>query len=281
MANRKIAFSYYGGKFKHLDFLLPLFPSDAIHFVDVFGGSASVLLNLPKKYPIQTYNDLDGNVVNFFRVLRENTTELIYQLKYTPHSREEYMAACEATLGDSMDPIERARLFWVRITQSIRPIVRDEKKHPTWKISHTESYGSHTSRINNKFDGLYDIAERLMDVSIENLPAIELIQEYDRDGVLFYCDPPYVHKSRNSKHVYPFEMTDDDHVELHSVLSSCRGRVVLSGYQNELYQELYQDWDCIKDKPKKIPSSIGNSVGQECAWLNFELSAKQQELFQQ
>ena len=88
---RLIAFSWYGGKYSHLNWLLPLLP-EAHHYCEPFGGSAAVLLNR-KPSPIETYNDLDGEVVNFFRVLREEGDALIDSILFTPYSREEYVKA--------------------------------------------------------------------------------------------------------------------------------------------------------------------------------------------
>ena len=86
-SKRMIAFGWYGGKFSHLDFILPHIPRNASHFCDVYGGSAVVLLNLPK-YPVETYNDLDSELVNFFQTLRNQGPKLIKAISLTPFSRE-------------------------------------------------------------------------------------------------------------------------------------------------------------------------------------------------
>ena len=91
---RKIAFGWYGGKFSHLDFILPNIPLDAQHFCDVFGGSAAVLINR-QPAPVETYNDIDSELVNFFRTLRDDSTELLRAISLTPFSREELARACE------------------------------------------------------------------------------------------------------------------------------------------------------------------------------------------
>ena len=85
----KIGFGWYGGKLSHLDWLLPLLPTDAHHYVEPFGGSMAVLLN-KKPSPMETYNDLDGDLVNFFRVLRNREEELQRKLSLTFYSRQEY-----------------------------------------------------------------------------------------------------------------------------------------------------------------------------------------------
>lgn len=95
---KHIAFGWYGGKYSHLDWLLPLLPP-AQHYCEPFGGSAAVLLNRAPA-PVETYNDTDSEVVNFFRVLRQHKDELIYAIGMTPFSREEYVLAIQ-TNGSS------------------------------------------------------------------------------------------------------------------------------------------------------------------------------------
>jgi len=108
-----IAFGWYGGKFSHLEWLLPLLP-ECHHYCEPFGGSAAVLLNRPPS-PVETYNDLDGEICNFFRVLREQKEALVEAIGLTPFSREEFAIACE--LDASLQPLERARRFYVRARQ--------------------------------------------------------------------------------------------------------------------------------------------------------------------
>ncbi len=111
---RKIAVGWYGGKFSHLDFLLPHIPSDAGHFCDVFGGSAAVLLNRPPS-PVETYNDLDSELANFFEVLRDDGEALIRAIGLTPFPRADLARACDPENGP--DRRERARRFFVRARQ--------------------------------------------------------------------------------------------------------------------------------------------------------------------
>ncbi|XQQ06065.1 MAG: DNA adenine methylase [Leptolyngbya sp. IPPAS B-1204] len=103
-----IAFGWYGGKFNHLNWLLPLLP-DVTHYCEPFGGSAAVLLNR-KPAPVETYNDLDGEVVNFFRVLRDSQEELIRAIGLTPFAREELRIAAEEPI-EGLTELERARRF--------------------------------------------------------------------------------------------------------------------------------------------------------------------------
>ena len=115
VTSRKIAFGWYGGKFSHLDWLLPLLPYTH-HYCELFGGSAAVLLNREPS-PVETYNDIDGEVVNFFRVLRDQKDKLIEAIGLTPFSREELsIAVSQPTNG--LSDLERARRFFVRARQT-------------------------------------------------------------------------------------------------------------------------------------------------------------------
>jgi DNA adenine methylase len=111
-----IAFGWYGGKYSHLDWLLPFLPRTK-HFCEPYGGSAAVLLNREPS-PIETYNDLDGDLVNFFRVLRNKKEELIEKIGLTPFSHEEFSRAIAEKNNTSLSDMERARLFYVRARQA-------------------------------------------------------------------------------------------------------------------------------------------------------------------
>jgi DNA adenine methylase len=260
-----IAFGWYGGKYSHLDWLLPLLPP-ATHFCDVFGGSAAVLINREPS-PVETYNDIDGEVVNFFRVLRNQKETLSEMIGLTPFSREELALACslEADLTD----LERARRFFVRARQ-VRTGLAQTASAGRWAhcvLTSRAGMAGAVSRWLGSIENLSLIAQRLLRVQIENAPAIEVIRRYDSPETLFYCDPPYVHSSRGDSRAYGFEMTDDDHRTLAQTLHGVQGQVVLSGYHNELYAELYADWHCIEASPK-----MAHSVKQErteVVWMNF------------
>ena len=114
-SKRLIAFGWYGGKFSHLDFLAPLIPDDAQHFCDVFGGSAAVLMNVGP-FPVETYNDIDSEIVNFFQTLRNQGSKLVKAIGLTPFSREELLQACEPATG--LSRLERARRFYIRARQT-------------------------------------------------------------------------------------------------------------------------------------------------------------------
>ena len=113
--SKMIAFGYYGGKFSHLDFILPLLPTHFTHYCEVFGGSAAVLINRPPA-PVETYNDLDGEVVNFFECLRDHGKELVRLISLTPFSRVELVKALSP--ATELAKLERARRSFVRARQT-------------------------------------------------------------------------------------------------------------------------------------------------------------------
>ena len=262
---RKIAFGWYGGKFSHLDFILPHLPENCGHFCDVFGGSAAVLINRAP-VPVETYNDIDSELVNFFRVLRDHSEELIRAVALTPFSREELVIACGPANG--LSRLERARRFYVRARQT-RTGLAQTSSEGRWAhcvLTSRAGMAGAVSRWLGAVEHLPEIAQRLQRVQVENAPAIEVIRRYDTEDTLFYVDPPYVHRTRGDAKAYAFEMADRDHEELAEVLSGVRGRVVLSGYRNSLYDRLYAGWRRV-DAPEKTCHSV-RTKRQESLWIN-------------
>ena len=266
---KKIAFGWYGGKFSHLNFLLPHLPTDAAHFCDVFGGSAAVLINR-EPAPVETYNDLDSELVNFFATLRhpEHGERLLREIALTPFSREELELAC--TPECDLDTVERARRFYVRARQTRTGLAQTSSKGRWAQCVLTSRSGMSgaVSRWLGAVEDLPPIADRLMRVQIDNAPALEVIQRYDTPDTLFYLDPPYVHDARGDKHAYYGEMSDFEHVELANLLSQINGRAAISGYRCDLYDSLYAEWHRV-DAPIKICHSV-RQPRQECLWINYE-----------
>jgi DNA adenine methylase len=232
-----IAFGWYGGKFSHLDWLLPLLPK-CHHYCEPFAGSAAVLLNRVPS-PIESYNDLDGEVCNFFRVLREQKDKLIEVISLTPFSREEFAVACE--LDPNVTPLERARRFYVRARQ-VRTGLAQTASIGRWancKDTSRAGMSGVVSRWLGGMETLAEIGERLIRVQIENRPAMDVIRLYDSVKTLFYCDPPYVHDTRGDTKAYGHEMSDEQHRVLADVLNSAKGMVAFSNYDCNLINKLY------------------------------------------
>jgi DNA adenine methylase len=265
---RMICFGWYGGKFSHLNWLLPLLP-DAHHYCEPFGGSAAVLLNREPS-PVETYNDVDGEVVNFFRVLRDQKDALVEAIGLTPFSREEFFLSLE-TPFDSVPPLERARRFFVRARQ-VRTGLAQTASLGRWancKDTSRAGMAGVVSRWLGSVETLPDIANRLLRVQIENRPALEVIQLYDTPRTLFYCDPPYPHESRGDAKAYGFEMSNDEHCELARLLSSVKGKVAVSGYVCDLMDDFYKGWHRVEAPTKHCHSC--KQPRTEVLWTNYQI----------
>ena len=263
---KHLAFGWYGGKYSHLDFILPHIPRDAAHFCDVFGGSAAVVLNVDP-FPVETYNDIDSELVNFFDVLRNNRNRLIRAIGLTPFSREELMRACEPSKG--LSDVERARRFYIRARQTRTGLAQRSSKG-RWAhciLTSRAGMSGSVSRWLGSVDCLAEIAQRLLRVQIENVPATEAVERYDTPDTVFYLDPPYVHASRGDTSSYGYEMTDDQHVELAELLHGIDGRAIVSGYRTSLYDKLYAKWRRV-DADVRTCNSV-RKPRQESLWMNF------------
>lgn len=263
---KKIAFGWYGGKFNHLDWLLPLLPK-AHHYCEPFGGSAAVLLNREPSL-IETYNDIDGEVVNFFRVLRERKDDLVREIALTPFSREEFYRAINLDLINA-PALERARCFFIRARQ-VRTGLAQTASLGRWancKNTSRSGMSGVVSRWLGSIEGLPEIAERLLRVQIENRPALEVIKVYDSPNTLFYCDPPYPHESRADAKAYGFEMTDQEHRELSHALRLIKGKAAISSYRCDMMDKLYADWNLQESLEKKCHSS--KAARTEALWTNY------------
>jgi DNA adenine methylase len=263
---KRIVFGWYGGKFNHLGWLLPLLP-ECHHYCEPFAGSGAVLLNRESS-PVETYNDIDGEVVNFFQVLRDQKDRLIEAIGLTPFSREEFFHAVtgnEVLLGE----LERARRFFVRARQ-VRTGLAQTASLGRWancKNTSRAGMSGVVSRWLGSVEMLPEIATRLLRVQIENRPAAEVVQLYDDSRTLFYCDPPYPHEIRGDTKAYGFEMTDEEHRQFAKLLAKVKGKAAVSGYRCDLTDSLYNGWQRF-DAPIKHCHSI-KKPRQEALWMNY------------
>jgi DNA adenine methylase len=267
-----IAFGWYGGKFSHLDWLLPLLP-ETNHYCEPFAGSGAVLFN-KNPSPVETYNDLDGEVVNFFKVLREHKNELLEQIALTPFSREEFALSCE--IDNEVSNIERARRFYVRARQ-VRTGLAQTASIGRWANCKNTSRSGMSGVISRYIGGIEKlefIAERLLRVQIENRPAIDIIKLYDSDTTLFYCDPPYIHSTRGDSKAYGYEMTDKQHSELAAVLNQVEGKVAISNYECDLMEELYPSPKWTKHLGPNKTIHTTKDKRQEVLWTNYKLTTE-------
>lgn len=235
---------WFGGKYLLADWIIEHFPEHRI-YVEPYGGAASVLMRKKKCYA-EIYNDLDSDVVNLFRVLRDpdKAISLKRLLELTPFAREEFVTAHEP----SVDDIEDARKIIVRSFMGFgADSVSNRAKATGFRASSSRSGTTPAHDWANYPDSIPLFLERLRDVTIENKDAIEVMAQHDTIETLHFVDPPYVHATRaGSKHGYKFEMTNADHLKLLEFLKTLKGMVVLCGYESSLYSEL--NWSFIERK---------------------------------
>jgi DNA adenine methylase len=265
----KPPFTYFGGKTSIAGRIAALLPPHE-HYVEPFAGSLAVLLAKPPS-PMETVNDLDGDLMTFWRVLRERPLELERACALTPHSRAEHLASYDL---DGTEGLERARRVWVRLTQGRGGSMR----RTGWRyyVNPRGSSSSMPDYLEAYVGRLAAAAARLAMVSLECKPALELIAQYGQhEQCLIYADPPYLASVRNPRagraghgREYSAEMLlPAQHEELAGALRAARAAVVLSGYASPLYDELYAGWH-----RTEIPVFNGNGAGDrrrvEVLWAN-------------
>ena len=258
--------NYFGGKFSFVDEIYPHFPAEFNHLVDLFAGSFVVSLNYQRNI-IKTANEINGEVTNFFQVLRDHTEEFIQLLKLTPCSVAEYENAWKA----SECKIEAARRYYVRVRMSYLGLgCQRENKGMFLAKSKVNAKGGETvSKWNNSIETLYTVARMIKEqFQITNFSYEVMISKMDCPEVFFYCDPPYPRESRTSFNDYRFEFTDEDHIHLADMLHKIEGLAMISGYECPLMERLYGDWRKVELSQKN--NNMRNKDVQECIWMNYE-----------
>lgn len=233
-------FAYYGGKTRLARRIVDLLPAHQ-HYVEPFAGSLAVLLAKPRSR-METVNDLDGDLMTFWRVLRDQPERLAAAAALTPHGRAEHRAAYDL---DVPDDIERARRVWVLLSQGRGGTLRNTG----WRFYRDPS-GSTMSMpgyLAAYVERMLVAAERLAGVSLECRPACEVIRDYgQQENALLYVDPPYLASVRKSTN-YRREMASaSEHRDLADALNGCAATVVLSGYDSPLYGDLFADWERVE-----------------------------------
>lgn len=264
-------FAWYGGKFYYAKWIIEHFCEHKV-YIEPFGGAANILLNKLDS-SVEIFNDLDGRVVNFFRVIRDKKQfkELIRMLTLTPYSRTEFQGALEEDISD--DPVKKAWSFFVKCRQSIGGLGMSKLSSASWAMSlrTRREMAEPVSKYLSAIDGLQEIAERFRSVAIENMDAIKLIEKYDCKEALIYCDPPYLPETRHGSNAntYAFEMTYQDHEVMLDTLNQCKARVIISGYHSNLYDKKLSGWktDLVEGK-----AHLANSgqLRNEILWMNWE-----------
>lgn len=225
---------YFGGKLSVASKIVDLLPAHD-SYVEPYAGGLSVLLAKPVE-PMEVVNDLDGNLVNFWRVLRNRPDELLWAVETTPHSRAEFFDK------EASDDLERARRVFVRLTQG-----RSARLSSTgWRFNATPTTDASLAipRYLERYrERLLPTAERLRNVTLENSDALDVIHRFGKPGAVLYVDPPYIGETRpNSKATYVHEKAGS-HEDLLDVLLATPAAVVLSGYAHASYEAKLGDWE--------------------------------------
>lgn len=265
----KAVMKYPGSKWSLAKWIISFFP-DHHSYLEPFFGSGAVLFNKSRSH-IETVNDLDDNVTNLFKWIRNDPEKLAHEIYWTPYARKVYENAFSSVPEDNLS---KAVNFYIRLNMGHGFRTNGEKTG--WKNDvqgRERAYAAQGwCRLPEK---ILQAAERLRGVQIENRPAVELIENFNYENVLIYCDPPYVLDTRHGRQ-YRCEMDDMDHNDLLDVLLAHSGPVLLSGYDNDLYDDRLQGWH----QEETICYSQVCSRKREVLWMNFE-PERQMNLFEQ
>ncbi len=229
----KSLLKYPGGKWRIALWIISHFPAHKVYCEPFFGSGAVFFLKPPAG--IETINDVDGNVVNLFRVCRENPEELARAVALTPWSREEFVSCVDL---DISDPIERARRTLVRYHQSFATCNHSKF---SWRNVQVASGPPCSKQWNDLPSEVAEVCKRLKEVQIENIDALELIKRYDNPDTLLYLDPPYPLNIRE-KNMYKHEMSDSQHEELLGLILKSKSKIIISSYDNDLYNDMLKNW---------------------------------------
>ena len=280
----KAPISWYGGKTFLFNYIVSLMPRHGC-YCEVFGGSGAVLFAKdPSK--VEIYNDLNGWLVNLYRVIRERPQELIDRLEMTPYSRTEYHRALDIYKksqhgldGEIIDPVEKASLFFMIVKQAFNSTVGS-----TWSYASTSSKGS---SWRNAMDLIMPAHLRLRNVVIEEVTWKSLFERYDSKETMWYLDPPYVHITRDdgATDAYEYEFSNEDHTNLCWECSDLKGMVILSGYQNEIYNSILVEelgWEYkeveVTCQSSFVPGQKVKPKRTEVLWLSPNVSENTSQL---
>ena len=249
---------YFGGKWRLGKFLIEKFP-DHRNFVDAFCGAGSILFKKPESYN-EIINDIDNNVVNLMLVLRDEYAAFNHLVKYTPYSRYIYSLSKQYKPINGVLDEYAALQFLIRSAQGIG----DSTHCLTGFKTSIKKGGPIIGLWRNIYQDLEKYHQRLRNCVIENLHFRDVLKKYDSEETFFFLDPPYLHETRSSGK-YKHEMTADDHRELLSIITKLKGKVMLCGYANTLYNEALADW-CVQ---VRATNSNGGGKRMEKIWMNY------------
>ncbi|MBR4295737.1 MAG: DNA adenine methylase [Clostridia bacterium] len=246
---------YPGSKWRISDWIISHFPPHKVYLEPYF-GSGAVFFRKEPAY-IETVNDIDGNIVNLFRVCRERPEELAKAINLTPFARDEFQYCYDPV----SDPVEQARRTLVRYHQSFGT---SNSSKNSWRNVQTYGGPRCATMWNNLPDIILSCCDRIKNAQIEHTDALTLIQRYNDPNTLIYCDPPYLQDLRK-RNMYAHEMSDQNHIELLRALKDSRSMIVLSGYDNNLYNSELREWRTAE----KLTTAQMGVHRTEKIWMNF------------
>ncbi len=273
----KAIFRYPGSKWSIAEWIIQHFPTgyEKMVYLEPFVGSGAVFFN-KKPGAVETINDLDSDIVNLFRALRDSPDELRRVLELTPYSREEY----DLSFEPCAEPIEKARRYMVRTTQAIGAKLHGNEKcgwrnHKQMKIGGTAcKWGGITDTIDKAAARLRGDTTHL--VQIEHIDALRLIERYNNADVLMYLDPPYLRSTRKSGALYNHEMDDEGQRELLSLIIKSRAKIIISGYDSEMYNLALADWH----RDEIMSQTTSAELATEVIWMNYAPPLEQISIFE-
>lgn len=281
---------WHGGKSYLADWIISLMPKH-LHYVEPYAGGLAVLLakdpndarhkwetngktSSSERGTSEVVNDLNGKLTNFWQVLSCQVSFPKFKriLEATPFSQQLWNESeSNKKLQDLEYDVEKAVAFFIRCRQSR---AGSFKSFATLSRNRTRrGMNEQASAWLNCIDGLPEVHDRLKRVVILYDDALKVIRSQDEPKTLFYLDPPYVHSTRSPSTIkaYEYEMSDDDHRALLVTIRGCKGKVMLSGYDNEIYDEML----CKQRGWNRHDKLIDNKLSDdripviESIWCNF------------
>ena len=268
---------WHGGKYYLASKIVGLMPAH-LHYVEPFFGGGAVLLArepedeglwlFPHKGVSEVVNDVNGHLINFWRVLQDPEKFALFhrRLEATPMARQEWEDAHRHVPG--ADPVGDAVAFFVDCRQSRSGMMNGFTSVTRNRLR--RRMNGNTSEWLSAVEGLPGVHHRLSRVLIENMNAIALIEREDTPTTLFYCDPPYLHETRTAPDAYAHEMTEAQHQELLATLVARKGRVMFSGYPSSLYDTMLKSWTRHTfELPNNAAGGETKRRMTEVLWCNF------------
>lgn len=259
--------NYVGSKWNLSSWIINQMPEHNVYLESHF-GSGAVLFNKPAAR-IETINDIDGNIVNLFKVIREQPNELARAIELTPYSREEYYQSFES-LKTNLSEIERARVFLVRCWMARGGKTSDRTG---WRHNIDIATVNAVPDWNSLPKRISEVTKRLKQVQIENQDATTLIERYNKADCLIYADPPYLLETRTKRH-YAHEMTPEEHEKFLEKLNQHKGFAIVSGYDSEMYNDILSKWS----KVMKVATTEAGTSKQEVLWLNPSITERHHQI---